>query len=103
MPIVGSYSKACPVSKLRQFSGWQEKSENVRAGRKTVDGQAIEESRELSDNDYLYLQENFTVTDGIFMDQNIIFDEVTPEWKEFCETVLKFKAPDSKGANAGSN
>ena len=31
---------------------------------------------------------NFTVTDGIFIDENIIFSDVTPEWIEFCRNVL---------------
>jgi hypothetical protein len=31
------------------------------------------------------VQKNFTVTDGIFVDENIIFSDVTPEWIEFCE------------------
>jgi hypothetical protein len=30
------------------------------------------------------------VTDGIFIDQHIIFDNVTDEWKEFCKNVLAF-------------
>ena len=29
--------------------------------------------RELTDDDYVYLQGNFTVTDGIFIDENMIF------------------------------
>ena len=33
--------------------------------------------RQLTENDFLYLQENFQVTDGIFIDENIVFAEVT--------------------------
>jgi hypothetical protein len=33
------------------------------------------------------------VTDGIFLDENIIFDEVTPEWMDFCTNTLKFDIP----------
>ena len=49
----------------------------------------------MTDSDYVYLQRNFTVTDGIFVDENIIFDDVTPEWIDFCRTVLK----DAEGAS----
>jgi hypothetical protein len=35
-------------------------------------------------------QENFVVTDGIFIDEHIIFDKVTDEWKEFCKGTLMF-------------
>jgi hypothetical protein len=34
------------------------------------------------------LHTDFTVTDGIFIDENIIFNDVTPEWIEFCRDVL---------------
>jgi hypothetical protein len=50
--------------------------------------------RDLTDADYVYLQGNFTVTDGIFIDENVIFDEVTPEWIEFCRNVLGYE-PDN--------
>ena len=28
------------------------------------------------EDDFLYLQENFTLTDGIFIDENIVFDDI---------------------------
>jgi hypothetical protein len=40
------------------------------------------------------LQENYVVTDGIFKDENIIFDDVTDEWKEFCTKELEFEIPE---------
>lgn len=46
--------------------------------------------RTLADSDYLFLQENYVVTDGIFKDQHVIFDAVTPEWISFCNTTLDF-------------
>lgn len=55
-----------------------------------VDGETVETPRELADGDYVYVQRNFTVTDGIFIDENIIFSNVTPEWIEFCRNVLGF-------------
>ena len=88
MPILGRYSKAYPLGRLRQFSGWTERPENARRIRKEVEGEIVEETRSLTDEDYVYVQRNFTVTDGIFVDENIIFSDVTPEWIEFCHTVL---------------
>jgi len=55
---------------------------------KQVDGETVEVVRELTDADYVYLHTDFTVTDGIFIDENIIFTAVTPEWIEFCRTFL---------------
>ena len=56
--------------------------------------------RQLTDADFLYLQENFVVTDGIFIDENVIFDNVTPEWIDFCKRVLKFEVPNYASASS---
>ena len=26
--------------------------------------------------------------------ENVIFDQINPDWEEFCASTLKFKAPD---------
>src|SRR5262245_6200275 len=90
MGNMGRYCKAYPVSSLRQFPAW---AENVHNLRKEKQPEGKEAERRLSDDDFLYLQENLLVTDGIFIDQNIIFDQVTPEWKDFCLHTLNFEVP----------
>jgi hypothetical protein len=82
------YCKAYALKRFREFGSWTEKAENARTEQ---DGTTV---RELRDDDYVYLQENYVVTDGIFKDQNIIFDDVTPEWIEYCQQVLEFEIPD---------
>ncbi|RPI77063.1 MAG: hypothetical protein EHM45_10580 [Desulfobacteraceae bacterium] len=95
MANMGKYCKAYSIQKLREFKGWSEKPENARKEKqKGADGKETEVIRPLTDKDYLYLQENYVVTDGIYIDQNVIFDQVTPEWKVFCDQVLKFEIPD---------
>jgi hypothetical protein len=94
MATMGKYCKAYPIAKLRQFSQWTEYGENVRKETKEIDGKEVEINRELTDNDFLYLQENYVVTDGIFQDENIIFDKVTLEWKDFCHNILMFEILD---------
>ena len=93
MATMGKYCKAYSLKKLREFSGWTEKAENARKKEEVVDGKKTEIARELTDDTYLYLQENHVVTDGIFKDENIIFDDVTPEWVEYCQKVLAFEVP----------
>jgi hypothetical protein len=88
MSIVGKYCRGFPLGKLRQFPGWTEKAEEARKIRMEVDGEIVEEARKLTDEDYVYLQMNYTVTDGIFVDENIIFSDVTPEWIGFCQNGL---------------
>ncbi|MEW6735159.1 MAG: hypothetical protein AB1489_27960 [Acidobacteriota bacterium] len=94
MAKMGKYCKAYPVKMLREFSGWTENTANLRKDKKRVDGKDVEVQRELTDDDFFYLQENYIVTDGIALDENIIFDKVTPEWEEFCKNNLKFEIPD---------
>ncbi|HKG20610.1 MAG TPA: hypothetical protein VKC34_01815 [Blastocatellia bacterium] len=94
MGKMGRYCKAYPVSSLREFSGWTENLQNLRKEKRQVDGEEAEATRDLVENDFFYLQENYVVTDGIFIEENIIFDDVTPEWISFCKETLKFQVPD---------
>lgn len=96
MTTLGKYCKAYPLFRLRQFAGWTENAENARKVIKEVNGETVRVARELTDSDYVYLQANFTVTDGIFIDENIVFSNVTPEWIEFCRNVLAQDFSDSE-------
>ncbi|WP_414620786.1 hypothetical protein [Calothrix sp. CCY 0018] len=93
MATMAKYCKAYLIKNLRQFEQWTENLENTRAYKQEIDGQEVEVKRVLTDDDFLYLQENYVVTDGIYKDENIIFDNVTPEWKEFCQNILEFEIP----------
>jgi hypothetical protein len=90
---MGSYCKAYLAQQLRAYPAWSENKANVRKEKKEVDGKEIEVDRELTDDSILYLQENYVVTDDIFKDENIIFDQVTDEWKQFCHDTLQFEIP----------
>ena len=111
MATMGSYCKAYPLRMFREFSGWKEDLQNLRkekpeggspkeasAGRRPKkmsheETPPVETPRALTDDDHFYLQENFTVTDGIFLDENIVFDNVVPEWLDYCRDTLKFEVP----------
>jgi hypothetical protein len=81
MSKMGRYCKAYPISRFCEYQRWAEKTENFRL------------ENETPEKGHLYLQENYVVTDGIFIDENIIFDDVTPEWMDFCKHTLKFEVP----------
>ena len=91
---MGKYCKAYPIARFREFPGWKENSENVRKEVKSENGKEVEVDRVLTDEDHLYLQENYVVTDGIFKDENVIFDDVSEEWTKFCKEVLEFEVPE---------
>ena len=94
MAEMGKYCKAYLAKQFREYPGWSENAANVRKEKKEVDGKEVEVDRQLTDDSILYLQENYIVTDGIFKDQNIIFDNVNDEWKEYCHGTLAFEIPD---------
>ncbi|HVT61143.1 MAG TPA: hypothetical protein VHR45_22460 [Thermoanaerobaculia bacterium] len=90
---MGSYCKAYLRGQFRAYSGWSENKANVRKEKQEIGGKEVEVERQLDDDSILYLQENYVVTDGIFKDENIIFDQVTDEWKRFCHEQLGFEIP----------
>lgn len=79
MSRLGAYCKAVPLSQLRAYDGWKEPA-----------------GRESSGDDILFLQESYAVTDNIYLDEGVVFDHVTEEWKEFCTGTLGFRPPDSE-------
>ncbi|NOX38146.1 MAG: hypothetical protein GXO78_11495 [Calditrichaeota bacterium] len=91
------YCKAYLVKDFKKFKNWKVNEANLRKETRNVDGKEVEAPRRLSDDDILYLHEDFVVTDGIYREEHVIFDAVTDEWKEFCRQVLKFSVPDFGG------
>ncbi|MEW5927368.1 MAG: hypothetical protein AB1941_07785 [Gemmatimonadota bacterium] len=95
MAEMGRYCKAYYAADFRKFPGWKENVANLRKDKQEVNGKEVEVERtELKDDDILYLQENLVVTDGIFKDENVVFDQVSPEWEAFCTGDLAFEIPD---------
>jgi hypothetical protein len=90
---MGKYCKAYLAKDLRAYPKWSEKKENARKEKKEVDGKEVEVDTELNDDSILYIQENYVVTHGIFKDMNIIFDDVTDEWKDYAHNTLNFEIP----------
>jgi hypothetical protein len=88
MAQLGRYCKAYPIKRFETFPGWSIKTENLKKESGTA--------RHLGEQDYFFLQENYVVTDGIFVDQNIVFDQITDAWKSFCTRELKFSPAASE-------
>lgn len=95
MAEMGNYCKAYLAKQFREYDGWKEDTSDLRTETREVDGKEEEVQREeIGDDDILYLQENYVVTDGIFKDENIVFDDVTDAWKSFCHDTLDFEIPE---------
>jgi hypothetical protein len=91
---MGEYCKAYLAEDFRAFEGWSENADNMDTEMVEEDGEEKEVQREITDDTVLYLQENYVVTDGIYKDEHVIFDDVTEEWKTFCEDQLDFEVPE---------
>lgn len=53
------------------------------------------ETEQLADDDVVFLHQDYTVTKSIWAGEDVLFDNVTDEWKEFCNTELRFVVPDT--------
>jgi hypothetical protein len=78
--MIRKYCKAYYLRDLRQFSGWTEKRE--------------ESESELSDEDVVYLWDDFVVVRSPVLPGGVIFDQVTAEWQDFCHATLGFEIPE---------
>ena len=95
MAEMSDYCKAYLAKDLRAFEGWQEDTSNLRKETEEVDGKEVETQREaIDDEDILYLHDSYIVTDDVFNDEHVVFDEVTDEWKAFCHEKLDFEVPE---------
>jgi len=75
------YCKAYYLKDLRVFAGWA--------------GTCKEEASLLTDDDVVYLWDDFTVVKSpVIPDDGLLFDAVNPEWQEFCKATLHFEIPE---------
>lgn len=74
------YCKAYHLRDLRQFHGWRENR--------------AEDDQELSGDVIVYLWDDFTVVQSPIQKERVLFEQVTPAWKDFCAQVLKFEIPE---------
>ena len=91
---MGKYCKAYYLGDMRKFRKWTENTKNTRIEKKEIDGKEVKVKRILNDDSIVYLQENYNVTDDIYIEEDILYDDVTPKWKAFCGKKLNFQIPE---------
>lgn len=95
MAEMSDYCKAYLAKDLRKFPGWKEDVSHLRKDTREVDGDEVEVAREtIDDEDILYLHDSYVVTDDVFLDEHVVFSDVTDEWKAFCHDELAFEVPE---------
>ena len=93
---VGRYCKAYQVKQFRQYAHWRENADAIPRRNSADANKPLMDETEppaLEADDVLYLQENLVVTHGIALNEHVVFDDVTPEWRSFCEQTLDFRPP----------
>jgi hypothetical protein len=94
MAEMSAYCKAYLAKQFRAYPGWQENLEALRAETDDEGGETEQQPRqELGDEDILYLHDSYIVTDGVFRDEHVVFDQVDDAWKRFCHDRLDFEVP----------
>ena len=83
------YCKAYYLEDLRKYPSWRESRINWKI---SGDGRSVSES--FPDDKIVFIHQDFTVTESMWQNENVIFNQGDHSWKEFCANTLKFKAPD---------
>ena len=86
-----NYARGYLLGDLRKFRNWREEKINWK---EAINAGENGNSHELSDDDVVFLHQDFTVTHLIWPAENVIFNKNTPDWVEFCKRELQFKVPD---------
>jgi uncharacterized protein len=53
------------------------------------------ESEDLKDEDVVFLHQDYTVTKSMWAGEDVVFNNVTDQWRHFCNSELRFAVPDS--------
>lgn len=74
------YCKAYHLRELRQYPGWEENR--------------TAQSLALGDESIVYLWDDLTVATSPIHQNSLIFQQITPQWQDFCTQTLRFSIPD---------
>jgi hypothetical protein len=89
------YCRAYRLGDLRRFAGWKENLiDQMEPGKDSPSSNDNKEGQGLSDDDIVFLHQDYIVTLSMWQDENVIFKGSTQEWKDYCTDVLKFDAPE---------
>ena len=89
------YCSAYHLGDLRRYAAWSEKTLEPKKADGKKSSEAAVENEALTDEDVVFLHQDYTVTKSMWAGEDVIFDNVTAQWKEFCDKELRFSVPDS--------
>lgn len=95
---MSKYCKAYSIERLQAYPHWREKSKQSTQPRETPGHLSDGETLGADGLSYCFLHTDFVVTRDVFADEDVIFDDVTEEWKKYCVEVLEFNVPEDIGS-----
>jgi uncharacterized protein len=84
------YSKAYYLKDLRAYPAWSESRINWKE--KSENGQDAS-GGDFTDDKIVFIHQDLTVTESVWHNENVIFNNVGSAWEEFCVNSLNFKVP----------
>jgi ankyrin repeat protein len=81
------YAAAYHLEELRRYPGWPAA---VESGAESNGGQP----EGAADGDVVFIHQDYKVMKSIWPDENVLFADVTEQWKDYCRNELKFSVPD---------
>jgi ankyrin repeat protein len=94
VPQDRKYCKAYLLEELRKFPKWNESRINWKKGGNGNGAGHENGDSPLTNDKIVFLHQDLTVTESVWHDENVIFNQIDPAWQEFCADSLKFKVPD---------
>lgn len=88
------YFASYQLGELRRYPAWAENKLGVREASPVAAGGQAPDGGGLSDDDVVFLHQDYVVTKSIWHDEDVIFNEVTEQWKDYCRNELQFAVPD---------
>lgn len=84
------YCKAYYLKDLRQYDQWGD----IATEPTHRDEKGNDTGEPATDEDIVYVHQDFTVTESMWHGEDVVVGEVSPEWRQFCEQELEFAIPE---------
>lgn len=86
------YCKAVVLKQARQYPSWSESRINWKQSQDDERPEGAADA--LTEDDVVFLHRDLSVTQSMWPGENVIFNQVTPDWEKYCREALKFNPPD---------
>jgi ankyrin repeat protein len=86
------YCKAVILKQARQYPAWSESRINWKQSHDDERQEGAADT--LADDDVVFLHRDLSVTHSMWHGENVIFNQVTPDWEKYCREALNFNPPD---------